>query len=348
MDWKALLWSYADDRNRMEANYDGAALGIGLDDERYRKLQKERIVRLKEQHEERRLLPLTREIRLRDFRAEPLGSGLKTTLRLHHRFTYSLQGVKHVEERIENERLYLVPYRGGWRIAAIEPDQGDAHPPVSTGGERGPAWGSLIRLGGIPAQPEVVIEKDNRGTGLVHWPNSEFSLSRKAAAYDREKAREYADRYWEKGNPAFLEFEVDCSNYVSQCIFAGGAPMNYTNRRDSGWWYGGMKGNQENWSYSWAVADSLRRYLSASRSSGLRAVRVDTPQELEPGDVISYSWKGDGRYGHSTVVTARDEAGMPLVNAHTVSSKHRYWDYRDSYAWTENARYLFFHITDLF
>jgi hypothetical protein len=94
------------------------------------------------------------------------------------------------------------------------------------------------------------------------------------------------------------------------------------------------------------VADSLKRHLAASRS-GLRAESVDSPRKLAPGDIISYSWDG-GRFGHSTVVAALDADGMPLVNAHTVSSKHRYWDYRDSYAWTVNTKYRFFHIVDEF
>jgi hypothetical protein len=48
--------------------------------------------------------------------------------------------------------------------------------------------------------------------------------------------------------------------------------------------------------------------------------------------VISYDWDGSGHYGHSAFVTVIDANGMPLVNAHSTDSKHRYWDYRDSHA----------------
>ncbi|MNN92744.1 putative amidase domain protein [compost metagenome] len=68
--------------------------------------------------------------------------------------------------------------------------------------------------------------------------------------------------------------------------------------------------------------------------------------ELDIGDVICYSWDGDGRYGHSTIVTGFDPGGMPLVNAHTVNSRNRYWDYSDSYAWTERTQYRFYHILE--
>lgn len=39
--------------------------------------------------------------------------------------------------------------------------------------------------------------------------------------YNREEAVAYADRWWKDGNPEFETFEVDCTNYVSQCLFAG-------------------------------------------------------------------------------------------------------------------------------
>ena len=102
------------------------------------------------------------------------------------------------------------------------------------------------------------------------------------------------------------------------------------------------------WSYSWSVAGSLQLYLSGRRQNGLRATVVDSAEQLSLGDVIIYDWSGDNRFQHSTVVTAFDAAGMPLVNANTVPSRHRYWDYRDSYAWTEQTRYRFFHIADEF
>lgn len=75
---------------------------------------------------------------------------------------------------------------------------------------------------------------------------------------------------------------------------------------------------------------------------------MERPEQLQLGDVIIYDWDGDGGFQHSTIVTAFDAGGMPLVNAHTTPSKHRYWDYRDSYAWTENTVYRFFRIADYF
>lgn len=159
--------------------------------------------------------------------------------------------------------------------------------------------------------------------------------------YDRQRAAAYAEMYWNSYNPAYRRFDVDCTNYVSQCLHAGGIPMVYTQNRSTGWWYRG--GAKANWSYSWAVAHSLYLMLRAGKAP-FYARQVEHPSQLEIGDVICYDFDGDGRWQHNTIVVAKDEQNMPLVNAHTVDSRHRYWEYRDSASYTPKIRYGFFRI----
>ncbi|GAA0286574.1 hypothetical protein GGQ92_000947 [Gracilibacillus halotolerans] len=157
--------------------------------------------------------------------------------------------------------------------------------------------------------------------------------------YDRRKAVQYADRWWNDANPEYHFFEVnDCTNYISQCLRAGGAPMRGQPNRSEGWWYSG-----DNWSFSWSVAHSFRWYLSES-TIGLKGKRLDNPTDLLPGDVICYDFQGDGRFDHTTIVVRKDSENMPLVNAHTNNSRNRYWTYEDSMAWTPNCEYIFFRI----
>lgn len=158
--------------------------------------------------------------------------------------------------------------------------------------------------------------------------------------YNRLKAVQYAERWWNEYNPAYRKFDVDCTNYISQCLHAGGAPMWGQPNRSKGWWM-----SQNNWSYSWAVAHSLRSYLGHSKT-GLRAREVERPEQLLLGDVICYDFQGDGRFDHNTIVTGKDANGMPLVNAHTYNSRMRYWAYEDSSAYTPNIQYKFFSIID--
>ena len=47
---------------------------------------------------------------------------------------------------------------------------------------------------------------------------------------------------------------------------------------------------------------------------------------------------------NTTIVVDKDQAGMPLVNAHTDNSIRRNWEYRDSAAYTANIKYAFIHI----
>lgn len=170
----------------------------------------------------------------------------------------------------------------------------------------------------------------------------------KISYYDRKAAVAYADRWWNGYNPAYRQItDNDCTNFISQCLRAGGAPMTFIGQTDKGWWYSGHGGAQDTWSYSWAIAHSLRWHL-AQGGSGLAADEVSQARELTLGDVICYDFDGDGRWQHNTIVVAHDASGEPLVNAHTVASYHRIWRYEDSPAYTSNIRYKFFHIRDSF
>lgn len=156
--------------------------------------------------------------------------------------------------------------------------------------------------------------------------------------YDRLKAVQYAEKWWNSYNPAYKRFEVDCTNYISQCVRAGGGEMHGYPNRNKGWW---MQNN--NWSYSWSVANAFPRYL-ASSTKGLKAKEVKKATDLLLGDVICYDFQGDGKYDHTTIVTGKDGNGEPLVNAHTYNSRMRYWKYEDSSAYTPNIKYRFFTI----
>lgn len=158
--------------------------------------------------------------------------------------------------------------------------------------------------------------------------------------YNGAKAAAYADKWWNNFNPAFPSFpDNDCTNYISQSLYAGGMPMKHTGAANSGWW-----ARKDNWSYSWTVANSLRWYLSSLQGKGTNL--VNSANELEIGDVISYDFNGDGRWDHNSIVTAKTSEGSPLVNAHTANSFQRLWNYETSPAYDPaRTRYLFWHIT---
>ncbi|MFB4162076.1 amidase domain-containing protein [Geomicrobium sp. JSM 1781026] len=166
------------------------------------------------------------------------------------------------------------------------------------------------------------------------------SESLRNRTYNRMQAVQYAERWWNDYNPDYPEFTDNCTNFISQCLQAGGAPMHGQHQKEKGWWLA-----SDRWSYSWAVAHSMRWYLSGS-TTGLTAREADRAQDLRPGDVICYDFNGDGEWNHTAIVVAFNHEQEPLVNAQTANSRNRYWKYEDSTAWTPDIKYKFFKVND--
>lgn len=45
-----------------------------------------------------------------------------------------------------------------------------------------------------------------------------------SAAYNRNNAATYAKKHAKNYNPSYDKFDADCTNFVSQCVAAGGVP----------------------------------------------------------------------------------------------------------------------------
>lgn len=150
--------------------------------------------------------------------------------------------------------------------------------------------------------------------------------------YKREAAVKYALAYALKPNPSYRFFSShgdgggDCSSFVSQCLYAGGAPMVYTNSRP--WWYstnGTAIVTKHTWSISWSVANSLYWFLKVrgkSSVNGLKGIEVENIEELEMGDIIQYE-DNSGKIYHSAIVTAfTHEKGKkePLISQHSFNA----------------------------
>ncbi|GAA3409820.1 amidase domain-containing protein [Paenibacillus hodogayensis] len=340
-NWKSAVYEYAQRRNRLEIEGDAGEqlMSIVRDDRFVRKLDV-RLRRMKAGRKARRAEPLRSETGLKIRNTDDFGQEAYVELEFRRSMEYGQEGQSFREDRMDVELLKIAQRGKQWIIAGVEPM-------------------ATERRGSSAAPPPFVQtdqEEPDPSAGLVRpapflsplvSASSGFRPVSRVREYEREKARRYAEKWWNGTEPQYAELESDCTNFVSQCLFAGGAPMNYTGKRESGWWYQGKDGSKEYWSYSWAVAHSLQAFLTSSKG-GLRADVTDSPHKLAIGDVICYDWDGDGRFQHNAIVTGFDAAGMPLVNAHTTNSRMRYWDYRDSYAWTPNTRYRFLHIADSF
>lgn len=337
MSWKTAVYDYVHAKNRAEAEHDVEALRPAVSDVAILRDHSRTLSGAKRSSAERGLKLLEHATRLRLLAARQSASGASADLELHRTLSYELRGQRYDEERVERERVTLTPgaNQDRWNVSRVDRLQ----PPD---GKTDPTQGMLHNMAlGRPWEPEP-----EPITGSVPYLNTSIlnpqESSSRRAIYNRAAAVQYAETWWNGTNPRYIEFEVDCTNFVSQCLFAGGLPMDYTGKRESGWWYRGKSGGQELWSYSWAVANSLPRYLLGSG----RARQVRSPAELSYGDVICYDWDGDGRWQHNVLITGLDMNGMPLVNAHTYNARSRYWAYHDSPAWSERTAYLFLRMAD--
>ena len=141
--------------------------------------------------------------------------------------------------------------------------------------------------------------------------------------YNRIAAVNYATRYALIPNKEYRYFKSandnggDCTNFLSQCLRAGGAPMDYNDLRP--WWYDMRQGRA---SVSWAVAHSLYWYLKSNQSSNRNAIKgleVNNMDELELGDLIFYENFNNVIF-HGAVITSFVEVNgkrEPLISQHT-------------------------------
>lgn len=330
--WKEAIREYYQFRNRVVTHRNVDEFGRFYTNDEGALSEKRRWSRYLDQLKDRGAKGSKSETKVKILESKSYGPQMVVKLALHQRLLYELKMTIHEEERVELREFLLENRRDGWKIARESSSwEGESFVQREL-----PIWnaGPVSSYSNARSYPSPLINQEILNSGKRGRP------------YNRSMAQRYADLWWNSYNPDYRHFSVDCTNYVSQCLHAGGAPMNHTGRRDRGWWYKGGS-NQENWSYSWAVAHSLRFYLSGSRT-GLRAAEMESVQDLTIGDVICYDFDNDGRWQHNTIVTAFDAMGVPLVNAHTDNSRHRYWDYRDSYAHTESTKYTFLKIVDEF
>lgn len=140
-------------------------------------------------------------------------------------------------------------------------------------------------------------------------------------AYDRQKAVNYAHEWAFKRNPRYINFSGiggDCTSFISQCINAGGAPMNY--KKTFGWYYNSAADRTP----SWSGVEYLYNFLIKNKSTGPKAMEI-VMEELEPGDIIQLSFYRH-LFSHSLIVVEKDaETDMSgiLIATHTEDSDYR-------------------------
>lgn len=138
--------------------------------------------------------------------------------------------------------------------------------------------------------------------------------------YDRNAAAAYASFWAHKRNPKYLNFDSfggDCTNFASQCLYAGSKVMNYS--PTFGWYY--INGNNK--SPSWTGVQYFYNFLVNNPKEGPWAVKSDI-NAMQKGDLIQL---GTGeRFYHSLFIIRIDDKPSEdsiYVATHTMDSYNR-------------------------
>lgn len=118
--------------------------------------------------------------------------------------------------------------------------------------------------------------------------------------YNRLDAVLYAQKWALGANPNFYHFGGvggDCTNFISQCLLAGGGEMIFD---DNGWFYL----SKDNRSPSWTSVESLQKFLLDERE-GIFATKCEL-EFLQEGDIIQLR-QNEKRFNHSLIITRKDK-----------------------------------------
>lgn len=146
----------------------------------------------------------------------------------------------------------------------------------------------------------------------------------KLISYDRQAAVAYAHKWAFDRNPAFYDFSAlggDCTNFASQCLYAGTGVMNFT--PELGWYYIDVN----NRSPSWTGVPFFWNFMTRNQiTNGPFGLRV-TPNFIRPGDFVQLRFKDSGDvFAHTPIIVS---VGFPstldniLVAAHSNDTDNR-------------------------
>ena len=115
--------------------------------------------------------------------------------------------------------------------------------------------------------------------------------------YNRQAAISYARQWALSRNPKFYDFEEiggDCTNFASQCLYAGTGVMNFTPH--TGWYYRSSFDRAA----AWTSVEYFMRFMTTNDSAGPYG-RILPLNQAVPGDFIQLSF-GDNIYSHTLII----------------------------------------------
>ena len=175
--------------------------------------------------------------------------------------------------------------------------------------------------------------------------------------YDKDKAINYAHNHYLNYNKKYNRHPKDCTNFVSQCVHAGGKKMKYKNYKKilqykdmyktTSYWYSHRyeKWRTNYYVYKWketsawvGVEDFCKYWRKHEAKITVTSILNKMQNKAVRGDVVQFYVKSKGWY-HSTIVTAGKKGALKYC-AHSNSRR----DYKYSLLTKNNAeKYRIIH-----
>ena len=139
--------------------------------------------------------------------------------------------------------------------------------------------------------------------------------------YNRQAAVAYAHRWAYHRNPDFYNFDElggDCTNFASQCLYAGSGVMNYT--PTFGWYYN----SQYSRAPAWTGVPFFYNFLTRRGESPGPVGEEVSVEEVLPGDFVQLGFGAE--FAHNPVIVATGSPPAPdniLVAAHSEDCDYR-------------------------
>ena len=198
-------------------------------------------------------------------------------------------------------------------------------------------------LAGMEEDCEIYISE--YGDDRFYVEQGEEDPRSKNAFYDRQKAKQYIEKYWKNYNPAYPSFGGyggDCANFISQILHAGGMPWT-----DDGipahysWssnWYckpgATAKDGDKRITLSWKVTAAFKSYWLQHAAKSVVMSYHDAAQNIDElseqvrvADVIQFCY-ANGAPWHTLAVTgffddSENEIRDIVLVSHTIDSNTR-------------------------
>lgn len=174
------------------------------------------------------------------------------------------------------------------------------------------------------AEEELELERKIQSEKSYGSNNNLFSL---ASTYSGTNAAKYATTWYNGRNSLYNNHVSDCTNFVSQAVYAGGMAMKkptyFTNGiwETTSYWYS-VRYSMPNYSYAWYESTSWVRvtdfytYWAKTQNVVASSSASTIINNVNVGDVVQLKRSSDGSWYHSMIVTKKAD-GTIYLSGHT-------------------------------